>query len=172
MKNLNRMLIMLWLSLALIPSEKIFAQGPPPSGDRLKRWEEREKIRENIETLRMWKLIEVLDLTSEQSTQFLPILKDFRDARKKFEDRRREFLKDLETTLESKKDEKKLKESLDSLENNRREFQINLEKFIEKTKTTLTLEQQAKLLLFEEKFEKRVRETIEQIRGKRTGGND
>lgn len=167
MIHLKKMLILVGLSLAFVPAQTIFAQGPPPPpGDRPERWEERERIRENIHTLRMWKLLEVLDLSSEQSTQFLPALKDFQDTKKRFEEKRRELLIELETALESKKDERKLKETLDGLEENQKQFQMELERFLEKAKTTLSLEQQAKLLLFEEKFEKRLRETIEQIRGK------
>ena len=166
MTSLKKNMILIWLLLSFVLSPRIFAQGPPVRGDRPERWEERERIRENIETLRMWKLLEALDLTSEQSTQFLPALKDFQNAKKRFEEKRRELLRELEITLESKKEEKKLKETLMSLEENRKQFQMGLERFLEKAKATLTLEQQAKLLLFEEKFEKRMRETIKQMRGK------
>jgi Spy/CpxP family protein refolding chaperone len=170
MIGLKKILILICLSWALVSVKGIFAQGPPTSGDSQDRWEQREKIRENIQTLRTWKLLEVLDLTSEQSTKFMPALKDFQDAKKRFEDTRRELLKELETSLESKKDEKKLTETLSTLENNKKEYQMEQDKFLEKIKAILSLEQQAKLLLFEEKFEKRMRETIEQMRGKHSSG--
>ncbi len=165
MMRLKKTLVLIWLCSVLVSVEGIFAQGPPPF-DRPGHWKQRERIRENIETLRMWKLLEVLDLTSEQSTQFLPALKDFQDAKRRFEDKRRELLKELEVTLESEKGEKKLKEALVGLENARREFQTELAEFIEKRKATLTLKQQAILYLFEEKFERKLRETIQHIRGK------
>ena len=149
--------------------QPIFALGPPPYGDSSERGENREKIRENIETFRMWKLLEALDLTSEQSTQFLPVLKDFQNAKRNFEDKKRSLLQELEANLQSSKEDKRLKETLAELENNRKQFQMELDKFLEKTKATLTLEQQAKLLLFEEKFERKMRETIEQIRGRHPG---
>ena len=166
MIGLKIKMILIWLLMSFVLSPRIFAQGPPVPGDRPERREERERIRENIETLRMWKLLEALVLTSEQSTQFLPALKDFQNAKKRFEEKRRDLLKVLETTLESRKEEKKLKETLMSLEENRKQFQMEMDRFEENAKATLTLEQQAKLLLFEEKFEKRLKETIEQIRGR------
>ncbi|KPL01276.1 MAG: hypothetical protein AMJ91_00515 [candidate division Zixibacteria bacterium SM23_73_3] len=167
MIRLKKTQIFILLSFLLLPALTIFAQGqPPPSGDRPGHMREREKIRENIETLHMYQLLEVLALSSDQSIQFLPALKDFQNAKRRFQDKRTELLRELEFALESEKGEQKLKEILAGLENARKKFQIELEKFLAKTKATLTLEQQAKLRLFEEKFERRLKETIQQIRGK------
>ncbi len=167
MASFKKTVILISLSLLLMPPEGVLAQGlSPHGGDRPRHIKEREKIRENIETLRMYKLLEVLDLSLEQSIQFLPALKDFQDAKRKFGDRRAELLRELESALESENNEKKLKQTLANLENSRKEFQMELEKFSEATKAMLTLRQQARLHLFEEKFERRLKETIQQIRGR------
>ena len=166
MFKMKKILFLAGLILILLPAGGVFAQGHPPSADeRSGQKEERKKIRENIETLRMWKLLEALDLTSEQSEKFLPILKDFQKARRNFEDQRRDLLRQLETALQSAPEEKKLKEILTNLENNREQFQMELDRYMDQSKTILTVEQQAKLALFEDQFERRMRETIEQIRG-------
>ncbi len=173
MMSIKRALIPIILILFLTPAGLVFAQGPPPSADeRPDRREEREKIRENIETLRVWKLIEALNLTQDQSTRFLPALKEFQTARKGFEDRRRELLGELDTTLNTGSNENKLKEILTKLENNRKQFQAASESYLDKAKSILTVEQQAQLFLFEDKFERRIRETIEQIRGGHSRGKD
>jgi hypothetical protein len=169
MTKLEKTLILIFLCFILLPLRGIRAQGPPPSqGDRPGQGEEREKIRENIETLHMYKLLDALDLSSEQSTQFLPVLKDFQDAKQRFHDRRREYLTELEAALESESevDQKKLKEGLAGLEDARGEFEREFDGFLEKTKDILSLEQQAKFHLFEEKFERRLKDTIQEIRGK------
>lgn len=166
MFKMKKILLVGGMILILLPAGGVFAQGHPPSSDeRSDQREEREKIRENIETLRMWKLLEVLDLTSEQSDKFLPVLKDFQKARRNFEDQRRDLLRQLETTLQSASDEKKLKEILANLENNREQFQTELDKYMDQSKAILTIEQQARLALFEDQFERKMMETIEQIRG-------
>jgi superfamily II RNA helicase len=160
MTKLEKTLILIFLCFILLPLRGIWAQGPPPSqGDRSGHGEEREKIRENIETFRMYKLLEALDLTAEQSTQFLPVLKDFRDAKQRFHDKRREYLTELEAALESEVDQKKLKEALAGLEDTRGEFEREFKGFLEKAK-------QAKFHLFEEKFERRLKDTIQEIKGK------
>jgi Spy/CpxP family protein refolding chaperone len=115
----------------------------------------------------MYKLLEALDLTSEQSTEFLPALKEFQDAKRRFFDDRRAYLKELEDALESEEiNEKKLEQTLAALENTREEFQREFESFLEKARSSLTLKQRARLQLFEERFERRLRESIRQIRGK------
>ncbi len=168
MTEFKRTMILISLSLALLLPREILAQRSlPRHGDLPERTEERERIRENIETLRMWKLLEALDLSSEQSTQFLPVLKDLQDARKRFEERRREHLSELEAALESEeKDEKKLEEALSGLESARKQFQTDLEKFQERSKEMLTLEQRARMHLFEERFERRLKDTIHRMREK------
>jgi Spy/CpxP family protein refolding chaperone len=169
MLSLKRMWIFLCLALVLAPIDNIFAQGHPSPGDNPEQGESREKIRENIETLRMWKLLEALDLTSEQSAQFLPVVQDFQKAKRSFEDKRRELLHDLETALQTSQNEKKLKEILTDFETNRKQFQEESERYLEKAKAILTIQQQAQLFLFEDKFERKMRETIEQIRGRHSG---
>ncbi|MGB8657356.1 MAG: hypothetical protein WCE90_06170 [Candidatus Zixiibacteriota bacterium] len=166
MTCLKAILVFAWMGWILLPAGSTLAQGPPSPGDMPEHREERERVRENIETLHMWKLLEALDLTSDQSARFLPALKDFQEAKKTFEDRRRELLRQLEADLESKGNEGDLKEALTNLENNRKEFQLEMDKLFERSRAILTLEQQAKFFLFEDKFERRMKETIEQMRGK------
>jgi Spy/CpxP family protein refolding chaperone len=168
MTGFKRMAFLVSLSLALLFPGVVLAQRPPlRHGDPQERPGERERIRENIETLRMWKLLEALDLSSEQSTQFLAVLKDLQDAKKAFEERRREHLSELEAALESEKtDERKLKEALNGLESARKQFQADMENFMERSKAMLTLEQRARMHLFEERFERRLKETIHRMREK------
>ncbi len=169
MASLNKTLILIFLILVLIPGGNAISQERPSPGEDPERGEARERIRENIETIRTWKLLEALDLTSEQSAQFLPVLLDFQKAKKSLEGKRRDLLQELEATLPAKHEDMRLKEILAGLDNNQKQFHAEIEKYFEKAKVILTLEQQAKLYLFEEKFERKMRETIEQIRGKHSG---
>jgi len=168
MEKSRRVLMLISLSLVLLAPELLIAQGPPHhTGGPPAGMEERKKIRENIETLRMYKLLEALDLSSEQSAEFLPALKGFRDAKRKFQDDRRALLQELEDALESEEvDEKKLERTLAALEGVREKFQTEFVKFLQKAGTMLTLRQRARLQLFEERFERRLRDRIRQMRGK------
>ena len=171
MRKSGKTVILFFLGLLLFAPVKLLAQGPPhrpggPPADLA----ERKKIRENIETLRMYKLLEALDLTSEQSAEFLPALNEFQDAKRKFQDDRKAFLKELADALESEKiDEEKLEQTLAALESVREEFQAEFVKFSEKARAMLTIQQRARLQLFEERFERRLRDSIRQMRGKEHG---
>lgn len=146
-----------------------FAQAQPPP-DRREDAENRERIRERIETLRMWKLLDALDLTSEQSTQFLPVLKEFQDAKRTFAEDKERLFGELETELNSEKpDQQKLEQAMAGLEGARDSFQQSMERFFDQSKEILSVEQQAKLYLFEERFERRLRESIQEMRGRRGG---
>jgi Spy/CpxP family protein refolding chaperone len=168
MMVLRKSILVIFFSLILLPGRGILAQDQTPHpGEPPESQEEKEKIRENIETLRMWKLLEALDLSSEQSMQFLPLMKQFQDARKRFEEKRKQYLTELEKALESEeKDEKKIKENLDALEKARNDFHQEMNEFFEQTKSILTLEQRARMHLFEERFERRLKDTIHRMRHK------
>lgn len=153
------------LFLLFVLASFSWAQPPSPPDSDIPQ-QEKEKVRENIETLRMWKLIDALDLTSDQSTSFLPVLKELQDAKRNFHDTREELIRKLESAVESEQlDEKTLKADLLALENARKQFQSQLDDFFIKSSQILTLKQQVKLLIFEERFERRLREGIEQMRG-------
>jgi Spy/CpxP family protein refolding chaperone len=162
-----------WLFLALALVLNSTALGQSPSfHEQGRHMEDRERVRENIETLRMWKLLDALDLTSEQSTQFLPVLKDFQDAKRQFADERDRLFREIEAILDSEEiDQKALKENLADLDNTRSAFHRETEQFLAKSREILSLKQQARLLLFEERFERRLKESIQEMRrkGRRSG---
>lgn len=141
----------------------VYAQRPParPFPEEGKR----ERLREEIQTMKMWKMLEVLDLTDEQSNDFLPAWRELQKAQKDFRERREELLKSLEAILgEAMPAEGKIKDILGQLEKERSQFEEVQQRFRQKAQEVLTLEQQAKLLLFEDRFEKRMMEIIRQYR--------
>ena len=125
----------------------------------------RERLREEIETMKMWKMLEVLDLSQEQSDKFLPVWREMQKAQKDFRERREDLLRSLETVLgEEKPDEGRIKDVFKQLEKGRQQLEEAQQRLRQKAQEVLTLEQQAKLLLFEDRFEKRMMEIIRQYR--------
>jgi len=150
----------------ILTAQAVYAQRPParPFPEEGKR----ERLREEIETMKMWKMLEVLDLTDEQSNDFLPAWRELQKAQKDFREKREDLLKSLEAVLgEEKPDEGKIKDILGQLENKRSQLEEVQQRFRHKAQEVLTIEQQAKLLLFEDRFEKRMMEIIRQYREKR-----
>lgn len=150
----------------LLAAQAGYAQRPP--GHPFPEEGKRERLREEIETMKMWKMLEVLDLTQEQSDKFLPAWRETQKAEKTFREKREDLLKSLEAVLgEEKPDEKKIREILGQLDKERLQMEEVQQRFRQKAEGVLTLQQQARLLLFEDRFEKRMMEIIRQYREKR-----
>ena len=142
------------------------AQLGPPPGMKDGMRTDKEGLRERIEMIRMWKLIEILNLTQEQSVAFLPIFNAYEssmDVEMKEVD---ELLDKLESELEADKpNESSIEETLDRLKSIRinrceaeEEFQAQIEEI-------LTIEQRAEYALFKRKFGEEVRKILDMGRG-------
>jgi Spy/CpxP family protein refolding chaperone len=166
MKKLKLSGMFFLVFIFVLTAQAVHAQRPsvhpfPEEGKR-------ERLKEQIETMKMWKMLEVLDLTDEQSNDFLPAWRELQKAQKDFREKREDLLKSLEAVLgEEKPTEGKIKDILGQLEKERSQLEEVQQRFKEKAQEVLTIEQQAKLLLFEDRFEKRMMEIIRQYREKR-----
>ena len=161
------LLLILVISLFWIQGELLAQRFPEKEAERLKA---EQKIRERIEMLRMWKLLEALDLSTEQSEIFLPILNDFRKEQKELEKAKRESLKMLKEEISKEEmDHRKIEKILNDLEENRVLFEKKRENFLSAAKEVLSLEQQAKLVLFEERFAEHIKEMIKRVVKRRRG---
>jgi Spy/CpxP family protein refolding chaperone len=153
----------------LLVGKTLYAQGPP--GPPFPEEGKRERLKEEIETMKMWKMIEALNLSQEQSDRFLPAWRELQKAQKTFREKRENLFRILEISLgEEKPKAGKIKDILIQLEKERIFLEEVQQRFREKAKEILTLEQQAKLLLFEDSFEKKMMDIIRQYRGKRSFG--
>ncbi len=157
---MKRLILTLTFLGVLIAS--VAAQGPPP--DRRggpPPGQDREKLRERIEMVRMWKLVETLELTEEQSMRFFPVFNSFETAAKGYTQENLRLLDRLEEELIGPEtDSENIGIVLDSLlENRKAEFESEIG-FYENVSEILSVEQRAKLALFKRKFEEEVRKLI------------
>ncbi len=161
------LLLTLVISLFWIQGELLAQRFPEKEAKRLKA---EQKIRERIEMLRMWKLLEVLDLSDEQAEKFLPIFNNFQKEQKELEKAKRESLKMLENEINKEEVEhRKIEKILNDLEENRMLFEKKRENFLFAAKEVLSLEQQAKLVLFEEIFAEHIKDMIKRVVKRRRG---
>jgi len=132
----------------------------PPSKDQM------ENVRKRIETLRMWKLTKTLDLDEKTSAQLFPLINKYDKKRAELEVSMKEGMKDLREALKEKR-EGNLKNIIDKLEQNHKEMQkINDEERAE-LKKVLSVEQQAKFIIFQQEFDMEIRKIISEVREKR-----
>ncbi|HLE42036.1 MAG TPA: hypothetical protein VI956_11060 [Nitrospirota bacterium] len=134
--------------------------GGPPSGER------REEIRKKIEAIRIWRLTDELKLDEKTAARFFPVLSSLTQRRHELLRENMETERELRLYLEAgRPDEKKIKTALDKMEKIHHEMTRLTEKEIDATKEYLTVEQQARYYLFQQDFQREMREMISGARG-------
>jgi len=119
--------------------------------------------RERMESLRIWKMTEFLDLTTEQSTKFFPKLKEFRESISDDRDRQRKIMIEIHKLVKdedyksSQADVKKYAKQLSELEKN---IISKKEAFIIDTGDVLTADQQMKYIIFDNRFRNRLMKAL------------
>jgi hypothetical protein len=140
----------------------LFAQpgrtGDAPSGDRP--WD-------RIENLRKVRLVEVLELKEDQSVRFLARLNEHDNARRNLVKERGDALDRLERLVRNKADDSEFDKAFadvaavdDRLTAERKAFTAGLSDI-------LTPTQRAKMLIFERRFEKELREAMREAQRRR-----
>lgn len=138
----------------------------PPDFDRPPGREQADNVRKRIETMKMWRLTKALDLDEKTSSRLFPILN--KNDRRRFEAERslREGMQDLREALKERRAEK-LKSLLDRVEQAHKEMmKVNEEERAE-LKKVLSLEQQAKYIIFQQEFDMELRRMIADARERR-----
>lgn len=125
----------------------------------------KERVREQIETIRMWKLTEALNLSQEQSMRFFPLFNQWERERHQLDLERNRLLDELKLVLKRERPkEKEIRTLLERLEENRVRRGEGQKDFWLQASKILTLRQRAEYLIFQRDFERRIREIIKGIR--------
>lgn len=126
----------------------------------------REEVRKKIETVRMWRLTEELKLDEKTGARLASFLSAMDEKRRGLVHERMETMRDLRALLKTgNPDEKKLKAGLDKLEKNRGEMVALEGKEINGIKDILSVEQQARYVIFQQEFRREMRGMIAGARG-------
>jgi len=128
----------------------------------------REEVIKKVEAVRIWRLTEELKLDQATAVKLSAFLSSFDQQRKTILREQVAGMKELRRTVNtSKPDEVKLKSALEKLEKNHYAMQGLREKEFNGLKDILTTEQQARFVLFQQRFQHEMRRMLE---GARTGG--
>jgi len=123
---------------------------------------------ERFDMLMKLKLVEALDLSSEQGDKFLPLFNQYRQKTRGLLRARGELMQDLirhvrvkmgaleEGEEEGALSERELKEHLAKLDELRRRQEANRDEFYQNAGRTLSTEQLARLIVFEERFAREI----------------
>lgn len=118
----------------------------------------------NYENLRLLKLFEAVNLSDEQSLKFLPIFRAYRKDIKELRQQRADLTDRLAAALTGSADESGIRALMDTLKTNQAALSNREETFRGEAATVLSFVQQAKLMVFQERFEREVLESLREFR--------
>ena len=121
-----------------------------------------------IETIRIWKMTEALNLSENQAVKLFPKLTQLEASRREFH-RRQHLLRDelAELLKQRPPRDQEIKAKLEELDRVEAEFRSRERGVKSELRSILSLEQQGRLALFEERFDTEMRRTIQDLRQRR-----
>ena len=126
--------------------------------------------REQMESLRIWKMTEFLDLTPEQAKRFFPRLKEYEARIHENMNKQRDIMKkiyELGKDKDYKATDKEVKEYAWQLANLEKDIAEQKAKFVIDIGDVLTENQQLKFIVFDNRFRNRLMRSIYQPSGHR-----
>jgi hypothetical protein len=155
----------LTILLALSFAQAVAQPGSGPGSWERRRGPRREKMRERIETIKIWQLTDEVGLTTEQSERFFPIYNRHQDDHRKLEEEKFSLLRSLDS-LSEKSDvpDSQIKKTIDQLTEIDGRMIALRKSFLNEISGVLSIKQVAKLLVFEEQFRRRLQNHIDEIR--------
>ncbi|MCJ7664257.1 MAG: hypothetical protein MUO24_08450 [Desulfobacterales bacterium] len=166
-----------WLAMALIiglglSGGKVPAQpanAPQPGKERQMTQERREELRKRVEQIWQQKLTERLDLTEEEKAKVFPLLSQYEEKRRALRQKNRELVRELERMLENKTTVGELKKTIQALEENDSKLREVKEKGFQELARILSVEKQARYIVFQEQFRREMRGLLHKARHKEKG---
>jgi Spy/CpxP family protein refolding chaperone len=168
---MKKFLILLPTVLLFLFAQDLVTAQPPEEKPRTRRGPERgAKI---VETLRIWKMVDSLNLSEEQLVKFLPKLKKEKELRKEYGETKKKTLENLRELLRAEEvSEKEVKANLKELEKIGSEFQAKTKGLREEIKKILSLTQQAQFFIANEEFQKELHQLLGGMRRMRGQGEE
>ncbi|MBI4727492.1 hypothetical protein HY768_09815 [candidate division TA06 bacterium] len=127
----------------------------------------RDKDRKMLEAVRIARMTEALELSDRQIAEFFPKLKQMEDGLMELGKARQKYIGQLDSLLNAGAREQELKAKMDQIENNEVERWQRMKTFKTKIDGILTVKQQARMLVFIQKFDEEIRDMVRDIRQKK-----
>ncbi|MCI0468896.1 MAG: hypothetical protein L0Y62_02390 [Nitrospirae bacterium] len=131
--------------------------GRPPSMEQM------EKVRRRIETVKMWRLTSALDLDEKTSSRIIPILTTYDKKRSEIQHSLMENMRELRDAVKGRQDTR-LRGLLERTEQNHRALERAKEDEWSELKKILTVEQQARYLIFQQEFNRDIKRIMAESR--------
>ncbi|HEY7530606.1 MAG TPA: hypothetical protein VIC56_08030 [Gemmatimonadota bacterium] len=158
--------------VSLVPAVGARAQHPAPAApvvppDSIHGRVMPEELRHRIEDLRSRRLAEYLRLDEELAREIEAELREFRERQGELRRERQIALDELRRAIEAELNDADLRRRLEALHHNEQERERLLRDLRENLARGLTVEQQARLQLFAERFAREMRDRVELLHERR-----
>jgi Spy/CpxP family protein refolding chaperone len=156
------------LALAGLVMWSVVAMAQPPGPG----WGQERPSFERIQQLMKIRMVETLDLKEEQSVRFIARFNEYEKRRRELMKLKSDALDRLEKLVKDGADDRELEKALPEV------FSIDAQIMEQRTKfqngfsDILTVTQRAKLVLFERKFERELRDAVRETQKRRMRGED
>ncbi len=153
--------LLLMVLIAILFAATVVAQPPDPGNQPPMTEEQQEQLRQRIESMRIWKLTELLQLDPDKAAVFFPMYRQHLVELDTLQRRQMELDQTIEAGLhgETVDYDKLIKQSFDLTEQQNK----LVEKLIKDSGKVLSTQQQAALVLFERRFHQRLREMMFEV---------
>ncbi len=156
------------LSVALLSLLVTFTYAQPPGPG----WGQDKHSFERIQQLMKMRMLETLDLKEEQSVRFIARFNEYEKRRHELMKLKGEGLDRLEKLVKEAGDEREMDKTFpEALAIDSRMIEERA-KFFSSLSDILTVTQKAKLLLFERKFERELRDAVRETQRRRMKGEE
>ncbi len=152
----------------------LFCQAPPAppqapcsSGQPCPLGPEMEKERRLLEAVRVTRMTEALKLSDEQVDRFFSRLKQLEGKRRQLRQEKSRIIEELSRLLEQAEKQKELKTKIEELEKLEQEEREGIRRMMKGLDSLLTIEQQARWRVFNERFDQEIRNMAREIHRKR-----
>jgi DNA phosphorothioation-dependent restriction protein DptG len=151
-----------WLTMALalimalgLSGFRVVAQpaGTPSQGEERRiTWERREELRKKVELIWMQKLTEKLNLTEEERAKVFPLFRQYDERQRVLRQENRQLMRELQKMLDDNASEQELKKTIEALEENEHKLQELKEEGFHELAKIISIEKQAKYIVFQARF--------------------
>ena len=137
--------------------------GPGPCEDTCPRGKDRKML----EAVRITRMTEALELTDQQIAVFFPKHKQLEEGLMQLGKARQKYIAQLDSLLKAGAREQELKTKMTQIENNEAERWQRMKAFKTYADGILTVKQQARMLVFIQRFDEEIRDMVREIRQKK-----
>ncbi len=149
------------LSLLFLPVSCLFGQeqGPPPGGSPPMNRE----LRRQLEQVKIWQMTQDMDLPDNKAEKFFPLYNDYNSDLRNIGAERREAVMTLDSLLKNNTEAPELRKQIQQILNLDAQLADKHRQFIQSLGGILSPVEVAKYIVFEQKFDREIRERIRTI---------